>query len=133
MTTLGRTSPPTVTTPNGTITAKKVILALYAWSLGVRELRPGIMVICTDAAMTEQIPDEIVALGWTNGPGLTDSSTFVEAQRTTDDGRVMWSKAGGALPYGARIDPWSEPHGHALSMNCGTVLGHLSPVWRMRR
>ncbi len=105
MTALGRTSPPNVTTPNGKITAKKVILALYAWSLGVRELRSGIMVICTDAAITEPVPDEIEELGWTNGPGLTDSRTFVEAQRTTDDGRVMWSKAGGALPYGARLDP----------------------------
>ena len=104
MTRLGRTSPPTVTTPTGTIKAGKVILALYAWSLGVRELRPGIMVICTDAAMTEPVPEKLEALGWVGGPGLTDSRTFVEAQRTTDDGRVMWSKAGGALPFGAHLD-----------------------------
>jgi glycine/D-amino acid oxidase-like deaminating enzyme len=104
MTRLGRTGPPTVTTPTGTVRAGKVILAIYAWSLGVRELRPGIMVICTDAAMTEPIPDRLDALGWRGGPGLTDSRIFVEAQRTTEDGRVMWSKAGGAMPFGDGVD-----------------------------
>jgi glycine/D-amino acid oxidase-like deaminating enzyme len=104
MTRLGRTRPPTVTTPAGIVKAGKVILAIYAWSLGVRELRPGIMVICTDAAMTAPIPDRLEEIGWTSGTGLTDSRIFVEAQRTTRSGRVMWSKAGGAMPFGARVD-----------------------------
>jgi len=104
MTRLGRTRPPTVTTPSGTITAGKVILALYAWSLGVPELRPGIMVICTDAAMTVPIPEELEKIGWTSGVGLTDSRIFVEAQRPTQNGQVMWTKAGGAMPFGAQVD-----------------------------
>lgn len=105
MTRLMRDRPPQVVTPRGTVTAGKVILALYAWSLGVRELSSSIMVICTDAAMTAPVPDALDDLGWRNGPGLMDSRTFVEAYRTTEDGRVMWSKSGGAMPYGARLDP----------------------------
>ncbi len=102
---LERKRPPEVVTPRGTVTADKVILALYAWSLGVRELRSSIMVICTDAAMTAPVPDALDDLGWRSGPALMDSRTFVEAYRTTENGRVMWTKSGGAMPYGDRVDP----------------------------
>lgn len=102
---LKRSRPPAVVTPRGTVTAQKVILALYAWSLGVRELRSSIMVICTDAAMTAPVPEALDDLGWRDGPALMDSRTFVEAYRTTGNGRVMWTKSGGAMPYGARLDP----------------------------
>jgi putative aminophosphonate oxidoreductase len=105
MTRLGRSTPPTVMTPTGTITADKVILGLYGWSLGLRELSRGAMVIFTDAVMTEPVPEELNALGWRDGPGITDSRVFVQAYRPTVDGRVMWTKAGGSLPYGGRMDP----------------------------
>ena len=105
MVALGRTRPPTVRTPYGTITAGKVVLGLYGWSLALPELSAGAMVIFSDAVMTEALPDELDSLGWREGPGLMDSRTFVEGYRTTADGRVFWSKAGGALPYGGRMDP----------------------------
>ena len=111
MTRLGRTSPPRVETPTGTVTAGKVILGLYGWSLGVRELSRGSMVIFTDAVMTEPVPDKLAELGWKEGPGLVDSRVFVQAYRPTLDGRVMWTKAGGALPYGGRMDSlMNKPH-----------------------
>jgi glycine/D-amino acid oxidase-like deaminating enzyme len=105
MTRLGRGSPPTVQTPSGTITADKVILGLYGWSLGVRELSRGSMVIFTDAVMTEPVPEKLAELGWSEGPGITDSRVFVQAYRPTVDGRIMWTKAGGSLPYAGRMDP----------------------------
>ena len=104
MTELKRGRPPAVVTPRGTVTADKVVLGIYGWSLQVPELRPAIMVICTDAVMTQPMPERIAASGWRDYPGLTDSRIFVEAQRTTADGRVMWTKAGGRLPFGARLD-----------------------------
>ena len=105
MVALGRTRPPTVNTPYGTITAGKVVLGLYGWSLALPELNAGAMVIFSDAVMTEALPDELDSLGWREGPGLMDSRTFVEGYRATADGRVFWSKAGGALPYGGRMEP----------------------------
>ena len=105
MVALGRTRPPTVRTPTGTITADKVVLGLYGWSLALPELHAGAMVIFSDAVMTEPVPGELESLGWRDGPGLMDSRTFVEGCRNTADGRVFWSKAGGALPYGGRMDP----------------------------
>ncbi len=104
MTALGRTSPPTVTTPRGRVTARKVVLALYGWSLSIPELRSSAMVMFTDAAMTKPIPGKLEEIGFRNAPGLTDSRTFVESCRPTADGRVMWTKSGGWLPYGDRLD-----------------------------
>ena len=104
MTELKRGRPPAVVTPRGTVTADKVVRGIYGWSRQVPELRPAIMVICTDAVMTQPMPERIAASGWRDYPGLTDSRIFVEAQRTTADGRVMWTKAGGRLPFGARLD-----------------------------
>ena len=105
MTALGRTRPPTVKTPRGTITANKVVLGLYGWSLMLPELNAGAMVIFSDVIMTKPVPDELEALGWRNGPGLMDSRTFIEGYRNTADDRVLLSKAGGALPYGGNMDP----------------------------
>lgn len=111
MTALKRGRPPAVVTPRGTVKADKVILGIYGWSLQIPELRPAIMVICTDAAMTEPMPERIAQTGWNTYAGLTDSRIFVEAQRTTADGRVMWSKAGGRLPFGGRLDAaLARPH-----------------------
>ena len=104
MASLKRQRPPVVNTPRGSITAHKVVLGLYGWSLGVRELASGVMVIFSDALMSEPVPEQLDALGWRDGPGLMDSRVFVQAQRTTADGRVMWTKAGGALPFGDRLE-----------------------------
>lgn len=129
MTALRRGRPPAVVTPRGTVTADKVILGIYGWSLAVPELAPAIMVICTDAVMTEPIPDRIAAAGWRDHPGLTDSRIFVEAQRTSADGRVMWTKAGGRMPFGARLDAsLATPHKSVEDMrrNLGAVYPSLA-------
>ena len=60
--------------------------------------------IGTDAIATVPIPERLDAVGWTEGPALMDSRIFVEACRTTADGRVVFSKAGGVLPFGSRLD-----------------------------
>lgn len=111
MTRLGRTSPPTVTTDSGTVTAGKVILAMYGWSLSIPELRSNAMVMFTDAAMTEPIPELLDELGIRNAPAFTDSRVFIEACRTTADDRILWTKSGGWLPYGDKLDAcFKRPH-----------------------
>ncbi|MBT6513108.1 MAG: FAD-dependent oxidoreductase, partial [Rhodospirillaceae bacterium] len=68
---LGRSSPPTVTTPQGTVTAKKVVLGLYGWSLSIPELRSSAMVMYTDAAITKPIPKMLDELGIRGVSGFT--------------------------------------------------------------
>ena len=100
---LHRERPPRVETPSGTITAERVVLALYAWSAALPELRPSVAVICTDITMSEPQPERIAAAGWTGGPALMSAHTFTEALRTSTDGRVLYNKSGGALAFGQRI------------------------------
>jgi glycine/D-amino acid oxidase-like deaminating enzyme len=101
---LGRGRPPSIVTPRGTITARKVILATYAWSLAVRELAPAAMVMFTDGLATEPAPAAIESARFTEVPAMVDSRIFISSCRTTVDGRIVVTKSGGALPYGARID-----------------------------
>ncbi len=104
MTRLQRSSAPAVVTRRGTLTARKVVLALYGWSLSLPEVRPALMVMMTDAAMTVPVPDLLDSLGVADASGFTDSRTFIESCRPTADGRVVVTKSGAALPFGDRID-----------------------------
>ena len=129
MTALGRTSPPTVTTPRGKVTARKVVLALYGWSLSIPELRSSAMVMFTDAAMTKPIPEKLEEIGLRDAPGFTDSRIFIEACRPTADGRVMWTKSGGWLPWGDRLDARARrPYRSEDEMR--DVLGAYHPALR---
>ena len=110
---LHRESPPRVETPTGTITAERVVLALYAWSAALPELRPSVAVICTDLMVSEPQPERVAEQGWTEGPALMSAHTFTEALRTTSDGRVLYNKSGGALAFGRRIDTALERPGHS--------------------
>jgi len=125
MTRLHRGRPPAVVTDRGTVTAAKVVLALYGWSLAVPELRPAAMVICTDAVMTRPMPERLATLGWRDVPAIMDSRIFVEAQRQTASGAVMWTKAGGRMPYGGRVDAaLAQPHKTLEQMR-----GHLAAIF----
>lgn len=104
MTRLGRGKPPSVVTPTGTILARKVILATYAWSMSIRELAPAAMIMCTDGLVTEPAPEAIQAAGFKQVPAMVDSRVFIASCRTTADGRIGITKSGGRLPYGDRID-----------------------------
>ena len=110
---LHRESPPRVETPSGTITAERVVLALGTWSAALPELRPSIGVICTDVMVSEPQPHRIEAVGWSDGPALMSAHTFTEGLRTTTGGRVLYSKSGGALAFGARVDAALERPGHS--------------------
>ena len=110
---LHRERPPRVETPSGTITAERVVLALYAWSAALPELRPSVAVICTDLMVSEPQPERVAEQGWTEGPALMSAHTFTEALRTTADGRVLYNKSGGALAFGRRIDAALERPGHS--------------------
>ncbi len=105
MTRLERSRPPAVVTSRGRVRAAKVVLALYAWSLGLPELRPSLAVIGTDSVATEPIPERIAEAGFADAPATTDGRTFVHFIRTTTDGRIVFGKSGGALPYGGTLGP----------------------------
>ena len=104
MTKLGRTSPAHVMTPTGSVVAERVVLAMYAWSLGIEELKNSVVAIRSDGMISAPQIENIRQLGWENGPAVMSSHHFTEACRTTIDGRVLFNKPGAGQVFGARVD-----------------------------
>ena len=100
---LVRTSPPQVRTPQGSVRADRVVLALNAWAAGVPELRRMLVVVASDVVATEPVPDRLREIGWTSGLCIDDSRMLVNYYRTTLDGRIVFGKGGGAHAFGGRV------------------------------
>jgi len=98
---LERGSAPAVTTPQGRVRAKRVVLAINSWSLAFPELRSGILVITSDDMVTRPAPAFIAKHRWRDGLIVTDSALFVSGFRATVDGRIVGGVTGGKVGYGA--------------------------------
>ena len=103
MVALERSTPLVVRTASGQVTADRVVLAMNAWSGQVRELRRAFVVVSSDIAITEPVPEGLRSSGWRDGSCISDSRLMVNYYRTTRDGRIALGKGGGRLAYGARI------------------------------
>jgi glycine/D-amino acid oxidase-like deaminating enzyme len=102
MTGLRHGAPHVVATPGGSVTAPTVVLALNAWIARMRALRRRLVVISTDAIVTEPIPDRLPP-AVADGMGVTDARRLLNAFRRTRDGRVYMCRSGGSLTYGGRL------------------------------
>lgn len=103
MTELGRTNPPWVRTDHGMVRAKKVVLALNAWAHELPEFRRAVMPICADGIATAPIPERLEKLGLRDGLAISDSRTMVDYYRRTADGRMVYGKGGGSIPFAGRV------------------------------
>ncbi|HUE26153.1 MAG TPA: FAD-dependent oxidoreductase [Solirubrobacteraceae bacterium] len=103
MVALERSSPPAVRTPNGSITADRVVIATGAWAARLPELRRAFVIVSSDIVITDPVPDELDRIGWRDGVSISDSRLMVHYYRTTRDGRIAFGKGGGRLAYGPRI------------------------------
>ncbi len=100
---LQRTLPAVVTTPTGSVTAEKVILASGVRLSAIAELRRTVFIIPSHVVATASSPDALDRLGWAAGRPFGDGRTAVHyAQRTSDD-RVVFGRGGGRLGYGGRV------------------------------
>jgi putative aminophosphonate oxidoreductase len=93
-----------VRTPEGSVRARVVVLALNAWALAVRELRNALVCVSSDMVATEPMADRLAESGWTGGEAVSNSRLLVHYYRTTKDGRVALGRGGGRLAYGARVN-----------------------------
>ena len=98
------TENPKVLTPNGSISATKVVLAINAWmATEFKQFSRSIAVVSSDIGITEPIPDQLEALSLTHGATICDSRTFVHYFHTTRDGRLMLGKGGNTFAYGSKM------------------------------
>ena len=98
-----RDTQPGVRTPNATVRATTVVLALNAWAHELPEFRRSILPVAPDAIMTEPVPDLLQDLGYDNGMVISDSRLQVDYYRTTVDGRITLGKSGGMIPFAGRV------------------------------
>lgn len=100
MTRLERRSPPVIRTAKGAVTAERVVLTMNAWSLGLPELRAAILVIASDDAVTEPVPELLDKIGYKAKPLMGDSQIFVTGFRTTGNHRFNPGVSGGIIGFG---------------------------------
>jgi glycine/D-amino acid oxidase-like deaminating enzyme len=98
---LERRSPPIVRTEKGSVSAARVVLTMNAWSLGVPELRPAILVIASDDAVTEPVPELLDKIGYKAKPLMGDSQLFVTGFRATGNHRFNPGITGGIIGFGS--------------------------------
>jgi putative aminophosphonate oxidoreductase len=103
MTGLGRSARPWVRTDRGMVKATKIVLALNAWAHELPEFRRAVMPICADGIATAPIPEKLETLGLRDGLAISDSRTMVDYYRRTADGRMVYGKGGGAIPFAGRV------------------------------
>lgn len=99
-----RSSPAVLQTPNGSITATRVVLANNAWSAEIPELRRTILPVTSTIVATAPIPDRLEKIGWTGGEAITDSQLMVDYYRTTQDGRIAFGKGTGMISFASRVN-----------------------------
>ena len=100
MTRLDRRHPAVVHAPQGSIRAERVILTMNAWSTSIPELRSAILVIASEDAVTEPIPELLEKLGYKEKPLMGDSQLFVTGFRTTGNHRFNPGITGGVIGFG---------------------------------
>lgn len=97
---LDRRMPAVVHTVKGSLRAQVCILTLNAWSASLAELRPSILVIASDDAVTDPVPELLEKTGYMCRPLMGDSQTFVTGFRTTADHRFQPGISGGIIGFG---------------------------------
>ncbi|QUJ68901.1 FAD-dependent oxidoreductase [Photobacterium sp. GJ3] len=98
------TFPVTVSTPQAQIQAKKVVVALNAWTPAVfPALKNTVVLVSSDMAITRPIPTQLEKLGLNDGKSVVDGRTFVHYYRSTPDGRLMLGKGGNYFAFANRM------------------------------
>jgi glycine/D-amino acid oxidase-like deaminating enzyme len=81
------------------------VIAVNAWAASsLREFSGSLVVVASDCIATPPIGDRLAEVGWDSGVTLVDSHRLLNYMRRTDEGRVVFGKAGGTLAFGGRVN-----------------------------
>ena len=124
---------PQVITPQGSIAAKKVVLAINAWMpKHFKKFAKNIAIVSSDMAITEPIPAELDKMDLTHGATICDSRLFVHYYHTTSDGRLLFGKGGNTFAFGGRmLDSFFQPSQYRKQLK--NAIAHFSPTLKELR
>ncbi|MGI9520999.1 MAG: FAD-dependent oxidoreductase, partial [Hyphomicrobiaceae bacterium] len=106
MQSLEHVSSPRVITADGSVSSRKVVLALNAWMPTLfPSLARTVMLISSDMVITPPAAEQVADIGLVDGQAVVDSRSFVIYYRTTPDGRLMLGKGGNFFAFGNRVHP----------------------------
>jgi glycine/D-amino acid oxidase-like deaminating enzyme len=97
-------APNRLETPNGSIRARDVVLAVNAVLTGWRPAAKHLTNFGSYAVLTKPAPELLGEIGWTGGEAIMDGRMFLHYFRTTDDGRVLMGSGSGPIGFGGRVD-----------------------------
>lgn len=101
---LDRSDEPVVYTPEGSIHAKKVVIAMNAWGAQLPELRRMITLMSSDMVATAPAKERLNEMGLDSGVAITDSRTLLNYWRNTPQGRIVFGKPLGQFGFAGDIE-----------------------------
>jgi glycine/D-amino acid oxidase-like deaminating enzyme len=94
-----------LSTPNGKLTAKKVIFATNAYSHLFPQLKRKQVPAFTHMVVTEPLsPAHLEPIGWKNRQGIEDARNLVHYFRLTADNRLAMGGSDVSLSYGGDME-----------------------------
>lgn len=108
-----------IQTPNGTVTAEKIVFATNAYSRLFPELTSKQTPAFTYMVATEPLtPAQIAPIGWQGREGLEDARNLIHYYRLTPDNRLVMGGGPVGLTYNGGLDAdsdtaaWEHLHDH---------------------
>ena len=95
----------TVATPAGTVRARRLLLAMGAYSGQVRSLRRSFVPIGSHILITEPAPERLANLRWSDGALLGDARLMVHYAQVTAGGRIVFGQGGGVVGPAGKVLP----------------------------
>lgn len=100
----------TLLTPQGSVTADKIVLATNAYSHLLSDLRNKQVPAFTHMVVTEPLtPEQLRSIGWENRQGIEDARNLVHYFRLTVDNRLMIGGSDVSISYGRDMERDSNP------------------------
>jgi glycine/D-amino acid oxidase-like deaminating enzyme len=101
----------TLLTPNGKVTAKKVIFATNAYSHLIPQLKRKQVPAFTHMVATEPLsPAQLEPIGWKNRQGIEDARNLVHYFRLSIDNRLVMGGSDVSLAYGGNMEKDMNDH-----------------------
>ena len=106
-----------LTTSNGSIDARRVVLGTNGFKPLVRSIRRYVVPVYDYALMTEPLTERQRAeIGWAEREGFADSTNHFHYFRTTDDGRILWGGYDAIYHFANRVHATLEQRDATFSV-----------------